>query len=49
MSGLRVLTSDSGTQEAVRREKALQKLVTAFICTGLAYLLLPGLFSACGT
>lgn len=44
MSGLRVLTSDSGTQEAVRREKALQKLVTAFICTGLAYLLLPGTF-----
>jgi uncharacterized protein involved in response to NO len=31
-------------QEAVLREKALQRLVTAFICTGLAFLVLPGTF-----
>lgn len=30
--------------EAVLREKALQKLVTAFICTGLLYMALPGTF-----
>lgn len=30
--------------EAGRRETALQKLVTAFICTGLGFLLLPGTF-----
>jgi hypothetical protein len=33
-----------GAQQAVSREKALQRLVTAFICTGLAFLLLPGTF-----
>jgi uncharacterized protein involved in response to NO len=31
-------------QETVAREKQLQKLVTAFICTGLAFLALPGAF-----
>jgi hypothetical protein len=30
--------------DAVSRERALQRLVTAFICTGLAFLLLPGTF-----
>lgn len=30
--------------ETVLREKALQKLVTAFICTGLLYMALPGTF-----
>src|SRR5579884_464332 len=34
----------SPAQEAVLREKALQRLVTAFICTGLAFLVLPGTF-----
>ncbi|MGH9620209.1 MAG: NnrS family protein, partial [Bryobacteraceae bacterium] len=32
------------TQEAVSRERALQRLVTVFICTGLVFLLLPGTF-----
>lgn len=32
------------SEEAVAREKQLQKLVTAFICTGLAFLALPGTF-----
>jgi hypothetical protein len=31
-------------EEPGAREAALQKLVTAFICTGLAFLLLPGTF-----
>ncbi|MBV8551646.1 MAG: hypothetical protein JOY54_10120 [Acidobacteriaceae bacterium] len=31
-------------EEAALRERALQKLVTAFICVGLAFLLLPGTF-----
>ncbi len=31
-------------REAAIRERALQKLVTAFICTGLTFLLLPGTF-----
>lgn len=34
----------AAAEEAARRETALQKLVTAFICTGLAFLLLPGTF-----
>jgi hypothetical protein len=34
----------SAAEAAVLREKALQKLVTAFICTGLGFLLLPGTF-----
>jgi uncharacterized protein involved in response to NO len=34
----------SPAQEAVLREKALQRLVTAFICTGLTFLVLPGTF-----
>jgi hypothetical protein len=33
-----------GSQEAVLREQSLQRLVTAFISTGLAFLLLPGTF-----
>ncbi len=33
-----------GSPEAAVRERALQKLVTAFVCTGLIFLLLPGTF-----
>jgi len=36
--------SDPVAHEAALRERALQKLVTAFICTGLAFVLLPGTF-----
>jgi hypothetical protein len=35
---------EPAAQRAISREKALQKLVTAFICTGLVFLVLPGTF-----
>lgn len=35
---------EPAAQEAISREKALQKLVTAFIGTGLLFLVLPGTF-----
>jgi len=35
---------EPAAQKAISREKALQKLVTAFICTGLVFLILPGTF-----
>lgn len=41
------VTTDAGKPspaDAAARELALQKLVTAFICTGVAFLLLPGTF-----
>ncbi len=38
------LTATKPGGEAVSREKALQKLVTAFISTGLVFLVLPGTF-----
>lgn len=37
-------SSDSAGAEAAIRELALQKLVSAFVCTGLVFLLLPGTF-----
>ena len=37
-------TTRPAVDESVAREIALQKLVTAFICTGLVFLLLPGTF-----
>lgn len=39
-----LLTAKPTAQEAVSRERALQRLVTVFICTGLVFLLLPGTF-----
>lgn len=38
------LAAKPPAQEAVSRERDLQKLVTVFICTGLVFLLLPGTF-----
>jgi hypothetical protein len=35
---------EPAAQQAISREKALQKLVTAFIATGLLFLVLPGTF-----
>ncbi|HXE13306.1 MAG TPA: hypothetical protein VN633_14365, partial [Bryobacteraceae bacterium] len=35
---------EPAAQQAISREKALQKLVTAFIGTGLLFLVLPGTF-----
>lgn len=39
-----ISTAKPTAQEAVSRERALQRLVTVFICTGLVFLLLPGTF-----
>ncbi|HEY6988931.1 MAG TPA: hypothetical protein VH369_11135, partial [Bryobacteraceae bacterium] len=39
-----VLTAKPPVEESAARERALQRLVTAFISTGLVFLLLPGTF-----
>ncbi|HEY3456486.1 MAG TPA: NnrS family protein [Bryobacteraceae bacterium] len=39
-----VLTANPAAEESSARERALQRLVTAFIATGLVFLLLPGTF-----
>ena len=44
MSAMQSAASKPLASEAVARERALQKLVTAFICAGLLYMALPGTF-----
>jgi hypothetical protein len=41
---IEVTPRDAKVQSAIERERGSQRLVTAFILTGLAFMLLPGTF-----